>query len=187
MLALTFGLAGDRCGGRTFSLSAAASNRGGSRGPCSNDETGEVGGDPAVWEDHCRFGQDLFFGVSAGNVVEDKLLYVAFECERSRFRRGEMSVVACHLRISIEKRRLDHQHVGIADVFGQPIRGFSVADDDELFCLGGRTEDVLRIDRPATIQRRWRSLGQHFAYRSVRNAESRQAFRQKMPAYLALE
>jgi hypothetical protein len=57
MPALTFGLAGDRCGGRTFSLSAAAANRGGSRGPCSNDETVEVGGDPAVWEDHCRFGQ----------------------------------------------------------------------------------------------------------------------------------
>src|ERR1700694_5631001 len=103
MPALTFGLAGDRCGGRTFSLSAAASNRGGSRGPCSSDETVEVAGDPAVWEDHCRFGQDLFFGVSAGNVVEDKLLYVAFERERSRFRRGEMAVVACHLRISIEK------------------------------------------------------------------------------------
>src|SRR3984893_10015186 len=121
MPAPTFGLAGDRCGGRTFSLSAAASNRGGSRGPCSSDETVEVGGDPAVWEDHCRFSQDLFFGVSAGNVVEDKLLYVAFERERSLFRRGEMAVVACHLRISIEKRRLDHQHVGIADVFGRAV------------------------------------------------------------------
>src|SRR3979409_2754151 len=187
MPALTFGLAGDRCGGRTFFLFAAASNRGGSRGLCSNAETGAVSGAPAFWEEHCRLGQDLFFGVSAGNVVEDKLLYVAFERERSRFRRGEMAVVACHLRISIEKRRLDHQHVGIADVFGQPVRGFSVADDDELFGLGGRTEDVLRIDRPAVLQRRWRSLGQHFAYRSVRDAESRQAVRQKMPAYLALE
>jgi hypothetical protein len=70
-----------------------------------------------------------------------------FERERSRFRRGEMAVVACHLRISIEKRRLDHHHVGIADVFGRA----AVIDPSSLARIVGPVPDSLPEVRPAAI------------------------------------
>jgi hypothetical protein len=123
----------------------------------------EVGSDPAVGERLCCLGQDLFFRVAAGNVGKDELLHVARGGKRSRFRRSEMPVVARHVRIAIEKRRLDHQHVGVSDTFRQPFRGFGVAHDDELFTLGRRPENILRLEPSAVFERHRLSFGQRFA------------------------
>jgi hypothetical protein len=62
----------------------------------SNHDMFEVGSNPAVREDPRRLGQNLFVGVATGNVGQDELLHVACCRKLSRFRCGEMAVVARH-------------------------------------------------------------------------------------------
>ena len=43
--------------------------------PSSDNETVEVGGDPAVREDAFGFGNNLLFGIATGDMGQDELPY----------------------------------------------------------------------------------------------------------------
>src|ERR1700739_797871 len=98
-----------------------------------------------------------------------------------------MSVVTGDGRIAVEKRGLDHQDVGVASVFGQPVGGFGIAHDDQLLASLWRPEDLLGIDHPTVRERHRPSFRQLLANWAVRHSESREAVGEKMTADLAFE
>src|SRR5262249_24812426 len=69
------------------------------------------------------------------------------------FRCGQMSVVARNGRVAVQKRGLDHQYVGVANVIGQVFDGRGIPDNDKFLASLWRPEDVLGIDCSAFRER----------------------------------
>src|SRR5206468_9888718 len=89
--------------------------------------------------------------------------------------------------VAVQKRGLDHQHIGVADVFGQAVCHFGIAHDNKFLASLWRPEDVFGIDR-STVSERYRpAVCQFLAHRAVRHSEGSEAFRPKMTAGLAFE
>jgi hypothetical protein len=109
-------------------------------------------------------------------------LDVAHGRQGGRFSRGEMSIVTGDGCIAVEKRGLDHQDVGVASGFGQPIGGLGIAHDDELLAPLWRPEDLFGIDHPTARERHWPSFRQLLAHWTVRHSKGCEAVRPKMTA-----
>jgi hypothetical protein len=93
-----------------------------------------------------------------------------------------MSVVTGDGRVAIQERRLDHQHVGVANVRDQSIGGLGIAHDDQLFALLRRPEYVLGIYRPAVREHDRFSFRQVLAHGPIGHSEAIEALRPKMAA-----
>ena len=80
--------------------------------------------------------------VAAGNVGQDEDLDVAHGRERGCFRCSQMSVVARNGRVAVQKRGLDHQYVGVANVIGQIFDGLCIPDNDKFLASLWRTTSI---------------------------------------------
>src|SRR5215469_18565808 len=98
----------------------------------SNHDVIEIPRKAAVRKNPVRLGQQLLIAIASRNVGEDKELDAGGPSESCRFRRRQMSIVARNGCVSIQKRRLDHQDVGVANMLRQPFRGLGVTYDNQL-------------------------------------------------------
>src|SRR6185437_4968676 len=93
-----------------------------------------------------------------------------------------MSVVASNRSVPIQKRGLDHQGVGVADMLLQSLGGFGVTHDDQFLASLRRSEDVFGVYGFAARKLHRPSFRQLLAQRPVGHVERSEAIRSKMTA-----
>ncbi len=141
----------------------------------------------SVREPLARLGQYFLIMIATGNVCQNEQPDARRCRERGGFGRGKMPVIAGDGRIALEKSRLDHQHVGIANVLSQAIDSLGIANDDKLLASLRRPEDVFGIDRLAIRECNGPSFRQLLAHGTVRHPEGRKAVWPKMATDLTFE
>ena len=155
--------------------------------PQSYDDAVEIGRNTAVRKYPRRLGEDFVVAIATRDVRQHEFPDIAPGRKRGRLSRREMSIVARGRRVPVQKCRLDHEQVGVADMTVETVGGFRVADDDQLPAPDRRSEDVVGIDRPTVCEPDRPSLRQLFANGAIRHGQGREAIGLKMTADRAFE